>query len=220
MRRIDGNRQRYYNRGMGNIWVSAWKQFDIAGKFIIIVLVLLSFQSWYIILEKFFYLRQVEKRNRMFESLIKKGKNPKLIKCPLSSILNYGIELRDEAEDKSLDMYLEKAFIIEQGKLERQITALGTIATISPFLGLWGTVWGLFISFQNIVASGSSTVGVVAGGVSIALVTTIVGLAVAIPAAIGHNYYREKVVNILERMEFFFPYILHYLKSFSDRTDN
>jgi biopolymer transport protein ExbB/TolQ len=205
---------------MDNIWISAWEQFDIAGKFIIIVLVLLSFHSWYIILEKFFYLRQVEKRNRMFERLIKKGKNPRLIRCPLSSILNYGIELRDKAEDKSIDIHLEKAFIIEQGKLESKITTLGTIATVSPFLGLWGTVWGLFISFQGIVASGSSSVRVVAGGVSIALVTTIVGLAVAIPAAVGHNYYREKVMNILERMEFFFPYILHYLKSFSDRMDS
>lgn len=205
---------------MDNIWVSAWEQFDLAGKFILVVLVFLSFHSWYIILEKFFYLRQVEKKNRAFERLIKKGKNPRFLQCPLSSILNYGIELRDKAEDKSIDMHLEKAFIIEQGKLEKKITSLGTIATISPFLGLLGTVWGLLLSFQGIVAAGSSSVRVVAGGVSIALVTTIVGLVVAIPAAIGYNYYREKVLTILERMEFFFPYILHYLKSFSDRMDS
>lgn len=205
---------------MQNMWTSAWSQFDTAGKFIVAVLVFLSCYSWYIILEKFFYLRQVEKKNRMFERLIKKGKNPRFLQCPLSSILNYGIELRDKTEDKSLDTHLEKAFIIEQGKLERKITTLGTIATVSPFLGLWGTVWGLFISFQSIVSSGASSVRVVAGGVSIALVTTIVGLAVAIPAAVGHNYYRDKVIGILERMEFFFPYILYYLKSFSDRTDS
>ncbi len=205
---------------MENIWISTWNQFDLPGKIIIAALVFLSFYSWYVMLEKFFYLRDVEKKNRMFERLIKKGKNPGFLQCPLSSILNYGIELRDKAEDKSLDTHLEKAFLIEQGKLERKLTSLGTITTISPFLGLWGTVWGLFISFHAIVTSGSSSVRVVADGVAIALVTTIVGLAVAIPAAIGHNYYREKVLNILERMEFFFPYIIRYLKSYSDRADS
>jgi len=205
---------------MENIWLSTWEQCDLAGRSILIILALLSFLSWYIILEKFFYLRDVERKNRLFEELIKKGKNPRDIKCPLSSILNYGIELRDKTEDKSLDIHMEKAFLIEQGKLEKKITALGTIATVSPFLGLLGTVWGLFLSFNNIVTSGSSSVRVVAGGVSIALITTIVGLVVAIPAAVGHNYHREKVVGILERMEFLFPYIIYYLKSFSDRMDN
>jgi len=162
----------------------------------------------------------VERKNRMFERLLRKGKTPGIIKCPLSSILNYGIDLRDKAHDTSIDMHLEKAFILEQGKLEKKITSLGTIATISPFLGLLGTVWGLLLSFQGIVSAGSSSVRVVAGGISIALTTTIVGLIVAIPAAIGYNYYRERILNILERMEFFFPYILHYLKSFSDRVDN
>ena len=205
---------------MENIWVTAWKQFDWAGKFIIAVLALLSLYSWKIILEKFFFLREVERRNRMFEHLIRKGKKPILLHCPLSSILNYGIELRDTAHDKSLDTHLEKSFLREQGKLETKLTSLATIATVSPFLGLLGTVWGLLISFQGIVASGSSSVRVVADGVSIALVTTIVGLVVAIPAAIGHNYFRERVAGILEKMEFFFPYILQYLKSYSDRNTN
>jgi len=205
---------------MENVWVSAWQQCDMAGRFILGVLVFLSFYSWCIILEKFFYLREVEKRNRMFERLIRKGRKPILLSCPLSSILNYGIELRDKAHDESLDIHLEKAFLREQGKLEKRIQSLGTIATISPFLGLLGTVWGLFISFHNIVATGSSSVRVVAQGVSIALITTIIGLMVAIPAAIGYNYYREKVLSILEKMEFFFPYIMQYLKSYSDRDGN
>jgi biopolymer transport protein ExbB/TolQ len=202
---------------MGNVWIAGWQQCDMAGKFILIVLVFLSFYSWYIILEKFFYFREVEKRNKVVERLIRKGKKTALLDCPLNSILNYGIELRDTAHDKSMDVHLEKAFIMEQGKLEKKIQILGTITIISPFLGLLGTVWGLFISFQNIVASGSSSVRIVAQGVAIALITTIIGLMVAIPASIGHNYCRGKVSSILDRMEFFFPYILHYLRSFEDR---
>jgi len=55
---------------MENIWISTWNQFDLPGKIIIAALVFLSFYSWYVMLEKFFYLRDVEKKNRMFEKLI------------------------------------------------------------------------------------------------------------------------------------------------------
>lgn len=197
---------------MGNIWISAWRHCDIAGKLILIILGLLSFYSWYIIIEKFLFLKDVERKNKIFEKYLKRGKTPKFIACPLNSILEYGITLKKETGFDSIDLHLEKAFLQEQGKLEKKITSLATVATISPFLGLLGTVWGLLLSFQGIVAAGASSVRVVAAGVSEALITTIAGLIVAIPAAVGYNYYRDRVLNILERMEYFFPYLLNYLK--------
>jgi len=202
---------------MENIWIASWKQSDVVGRFIIVVLVCLSLYSWKIILEKFFIFRDIEKRHRVFEKLIKKGGNVRLLNCPLSNILNYGIEVRDRGNLEDLQAHLEKAFIREEGKLEVKLTTLATTATISPFLGLLGTVWGLLLSFQGIAAAGSSSVRFVAGGVFTALITTVVGLIVAIPAAIGYNYYRERLNHILEKMEFLFPYILEYLKSYSDR---
>jgi len=203
---------------MENIWIASWKQSDIVGRFIIVVLACLSLYSWKIILEKFFLFRDIEKKHRIFEKLIKKGGNPRVLNCPLSAILNYGIEVRDKGNLDNLDTYLEKAFIKEQGKLEVKLTSLATISTISPFLGLLGTVWGLLVSFQGIAATGSSSVRFVAGGVFTALITTVVGLIVAIPAAIGYNYYRDRANNILEKMEFVFPYILEYLRSYSDKN--
>ncbi|MCX8082195.1 MAG: MotA/TolQ/ExbB proton channel family protein [bacterium] len=202
---------------MENIWIASWKQSDVVGRFIIVVLVFLSFYSWKIILEKFFIFRNIEKKHRIFEKQIKKGGNVRLLNCPLSSILNYGIEIRERENMEDLKEHLEKAFIREEGKLEVKLISLATIATISPFLGLLGTVWGLLLSFQGIAAAGSSSVRFVAGGVYTALITTVVGLIVAIPAAVGYNYYRERLNNILEKMEFIFPYILDYIKSYSDR---
>ncbi|MCM8762089.1 MAG: MotA/TolQ/ExbB proton channel family protein [Candidatus Omnitrophica bacterium] len=202
---------------MENIWIASWKQSDVVGRFIIVVLVLLSLYSWKIILEKLFIFRDIEKKHRIFERQIKKGGNIRLLNCPLSNILNYGIEVRDRGNLENLQVYLEKAFIREAGKLEVKLTTLATTATISPFLGLLGTVWGLLLSFQGIAAAGSSSVRFVAGGVFTALITTVVGLIVAIPAAIGYNYYKERLNHILEKMEFLFPYLIEYLKSYSDR---
>lgn len=204
---------------MENIWIASWRQSDVVGKTIIIILVYLSFYSWKIILEKFFTFKSIEKRHRIFEKLIKKGGNVRVLNCPLSAILNYGITIRDTETAEDLNMYLEKAFVREQGKLEVKLTSLATIATVSPFLGLLGTVWGLLLSFQGIAVAGSSSVRFVAGGVYTALITTVVGLIVAIPAAVGYNYYRERVNNILAKMEFLFPYVLEYIKSYSDRKD-
>lgn len=202
---------------MENIWIASWKQSDLVGRFIIVVIACLSLYSWKIIIEKFFILRNIEKQHRIFERIIKKGGNVRLLNCPLSTILNYGISIRDRVTTENLNMYLEKAFLREQGKLEQKLISLATIASVSPLLGLCGTVWGLLVSFQGIAATGSSSVRFVAGGVYTALITTVVGLIVAIPAAICYNYYRERVNNILEKMEFLFPYLLEYLKSYSDK---
>ncbi|HNS31811.1 MAG TPA: MotA/TolQ/ExbB proton channel family protein [bacterium] len=198
---------------MGNIWITSWNHCDMAGKAIMVMLVMLSFYSWYILIEKFIFLRDSEKKNRLFEKFLMKGEPLRSPDCPLSSILEYGMELKRKTGSDYLDGYLEKAFLQEQGKLEKKIASLATVATIAPFLGLLGTVWGLLLSFLGIVAAGASSVRVVAAGVSEALITTVAGLAVAIPASIGYNYYRDRIFKILDRMECLFPYILNYLKN-------
>lgn len=197
---------------MGNVWISSWNHCDAAGKAIMVGLLFLSVYSWYILVEKFLVLKDVEKKNRLFVKSFKKGEIPRRIKCPLNSILEYGEELKVRSGAEYAEKHLEKAFLREQGLLEKKMTSLATIATIAPFLGLLGTVWGLLLSFMGIVAAGSSSVKVVAAGVSEALVTTVAGLLVAIPAATGYNYYRDRIFNILEGMEYLFPNIIDYLK--------
>jgi biopolymer transport protein ExbB len=86
-------------------------------------------------------------------------------------------------------------------ELERFINALGTIASISPLLGLLGTVSGMIRTFNDITASGVGNPQVLAGGISEALVSTAAGLVVAIPAVIGYRFLRSRVESLVIQME-------------------
>jgi biopolymer transport protein ExbB len=86
-------------------------------------------------------------------------------------------------------------------ELERYLSPLGTIAAISPLMGLLGTVIGMIKVFAAITANGVGNPGVLAGGISEALITTAAGLCVAIPALIGYRYLRARVDALVVRME-------------------
>lgn len=198
---------------MGNIWISSWKHCDIYGKIDLVILGILSIYSWYIMIEKFLTIRTAIKNNKIFESYFISKKEIKKIICPLFSIIDYLISLI-KYEKFSLEeskKYIEKAFIKEQTNLEKNLTSLATITAIAPFLGLLGTVWGLLISFINMSVTGSSSIKVVAGGVAEALITTVLGLLVAIPAAIGYNFFKDRIQTLMDEMEFLIPYIEEYL---------
>jgi len=99
----------------------------------------------------------------------------------------------------SLLMAMERT-IAERGEaLRRYVSFLATVTSISPFLGLLGTVWGIMIAFLDIASKGSANISVVAPGIADALITTIVGLGVAIPSAIGYNYLANRIRSILEQ---------------------
>lgn len=192
--------------------VSAWRNCDFAGKSVIVILFFLSFYSWYLIIFKFFLLKEVDRKNKIFGDLLLSGKkNPEFINCPLSRIMKYGMKIAKSKNPENIESYIEKAYLKEQGILEKNLSFLATVAAISPFLGLLGTVWGLLVAFHNMAITGSSSIKVVASGVAEALVTTIIGLVVAIPAAVGYNYLREKIAGINERMEFLFPYVKEFI---------
>ena len=86
-------------------------------------------------------------------------------------------------------------------ELERFLAALGTIAMISPLLGLLGTVWGLIVVFDQIMTTGLGQPSDLAGGIAQALITTAAGLAVAIPAVIFHRFFQRKVAVLVSQME-------------------
>lgn len=85
--------------------------------------------------------------------------------------------------------------------LERFLAALGTIAMISPLLGLLGTVWGLIVVFDQITSTGLGQPSDLAGGIAQALITTAAGLAVAIPAVVFHRYFQRRVSVLVSQME-------------------
>jgi len=93
----------------------------------------------------------------------------------------------------AVDRALMRASVVEVNKLEHRITFLATTASIAPFVGLFGTVWGIMNAFLGIGATGSTSLGTVAPGIADALITTAAGLLAAIPAVVAYNYLSNRV---------------------------
>ncbi len=104
---------------------------------------------------------------------------------------------------ENLKRAVRKAQLMETDRLERFLAFLATTGSATPFVGLFGTVWGILTSFQEIGARGSASLAVVAPGISEALVATAAGLAVAIPAVIFFNYYSNKLAYFESDIENF-----------------
>jgi biopolymer transport protein TolQ len=103
----------------------------------------------------------------------------------------------------AVDRALMRAASIEVNKLEHWVPFLATTASISPFIGLFGTVWGILIAFEDIGRMGSTNLNVVAPGIAEALITTAFGLAAAIPAVLFYNYYSNRVRIFATEMDDF-----------------
>ncbi len=96
----------------------------------------------------------------------------------------------------------------EIAHLEKRIVFLGTTVSVSPFLGLLGTVWGIMTSFLSMGVKGAADISAVGPGIAEALITTIAGLAVAIPALVAHNYFVNKLRQVEKEVESFFANLM------------
>ena len=199
---------------------------SIAAQIIMTILIIFSIWSWAIFFKKLYDLSKISKRSRhflhtyRFQQNVKEFENlgPLLTDNPYGRILNGGIEeyrklasiprpnLAAPAGDPpsvlgeladNLRLTMEKVKIAEITNAEKLLPALSTFVSVSPFLGLLGTVWGIMVAFLDIRTRGSAHITVVAPGISDALVTTVYGLLVAIPALIFYNIFRSRV-NKLE----------------------
>jgi biopolymer transport protein TolQ len=109
-----------------------------------------------------------------------------------------------DVEDlSSVSAALRRAEIAEAARLEKGITFLATVASAAPFIGLFGTVWGIMTAFHGLSQAKSSTIQAVAPGISEALVATAVGLAAAIPAAVAYNYFAVAIKQFRSGMNAF-----------------
>lgn len=172
------------------------------GKAIILVLSIISIISWTVMFTKFKQVRQAEKSGadflktlraeEQFVEIFKKGKTWK--DCPLFELYVAGcrgiqgsIGTGDSLKVKLLEEALERAVAEQVVQLESQISILGTAVGTAPFLGLLGTVWGVMDAFTGVAVTGSATIGALAPGIASALVTTVIGLVVALPSMVGYN---------------------------------
>lgn len=104
---------------------------------------------------------------------------------------------------ENLERTLKRASLDQVNKMEKALNFLATAGNTAPFIGLFGTVWGLMEAFRSIGLKGSANLAVVAPGISDALITTAAGLAVAIPAVIAFNYFAHRILSIRAEMEIF-----------------
>jgi len=113
---------------------------------------------------------------------------------------------------QNLERALNRANRSETLRLEKSLNFLATAGSTAPFIGLFGTVWGIMNAFQNIGAQGAASLATVAPGIAEALIATAVGLACAIPAVMGYNYYIQKVRGLRTQMENFSGDFLNIVK--------
>ena len=119
---------------------------------------------------------------------------------PLGAILAAGLANRSQGRDVMKESIQEAAGHVVHD-LERYLNTLGTIAAVTPLLGLLGTVVGMIRVFTEITIQGTGNANALAGGISEALITTAAGLAVAIPALVMHRYFTGKIDAIVVRLE-------------------
>ena len=198
---------------------------DFVGKGVIFILVLASIWSWAIIISKILQYSAIRKKMKSFEASFWSGqvidelyeKIKKTIDNPLSAVfvsaLNECKKNKNTEQKKSetlrvghKDRVLGSMYLSRNREIERLELKLGFLATVgasAPFIGLFGTVWGIMHSFQSIASSKNTTLAVVAPGIAEALLATAIGLLAAIPAVIFYNYLSSEVDSINNKIDNF-----------------
>lgn len=200
-------------------------------KFVMGLLLLFSVISWGIIFYKWWTFRGIEKHSSTFIDVFRKSAKfsevqavcPSLASSPLVGMFQAGYaeltaQLRLSQPQSSpgtpaarptlksitaVDRALLRASSIEVNKLEKRVTFLATTASITPFIGLFGTVWGIMTAFMNIGAQGSTDLAVVSTPIAEALIATALGLFAAIPAVYFYNHFTSKVKSYASEMDDF-----------------
>jgi biopolymer transport protein TolQ len=200
---------------------------------VLLILLIFSAVSWAVIFYKLWVYRRAEQQSSTFLGVFRKSSKfsevqavcPTLTASPLVGLFQSGYaelntQLRTDktAEAgkpagaagrptlKSLDAVdraLLRATAVELNKLEHRVPFLATTASITPFIGLFGTVWGIVIAFQGIATAGNTSLGVVAQPIAEALIATAAGLFAAIPAVYFYNLFTNKVKKFAADMDDF-----------------
>lgn len=213
--------------------LSIWDLIQAASpvaKAVMVLLLILSIFSWAVIFSKWSVFGRARRSNRQFLRAFRKANaldavalaSEQYRSSPLVSIFDFGYSEIDRqmksagtlSNKLSLERSLQLGMSEELAKLERNMNLLATTATVSPFIGLFGTVWGIIEAFQGLGQAGSASLRAVAPGISEALITTALGLAAAIPAAIFYNLFGNDIKEFGARME---DFALEFL-NLSERT--
>lgn len=191
-------------------------------KLVLLLLIAGSIASWTCIIQRLFYLKDVRQATTQFEHAFWSGGDlTKLYNdvsrdngsAGLPAVFHAGFKeflrlhkqenISAEAIMESVRRAMRGAQMREQDKLEVQLPLLATVGSTSPYIGLFGTVWGIMLSFRALASVQQATIAMVAPGISEALVATAMGLFAAIPAVVAYNRYSTDINRLLNRFDAF-----------------
>jgi len=203
---------------------------DIADKIIMVVLAVFSILVVGVSLERFFFLRPLYKksqRTRLQLRMIYKYSSGDLEKVaeiakdkasPEGRIMGFALEHVKKYGSKGLAEVFNAGYLQEKPLMEGSISILATIGSNAPYVGLLGTVFGIMRSFHDLGAGHATTQQTVMAGISVALLATAMGLAVAIPAVILYNYFRRRAGAVLDTLENVKEACLAYSRAVESKT--
>jgi len=205
----------------GSTDFSLWQLFiraDFVVKAVIIILLLASIYSWALIFEKYRLFKKIELSSSSFEDKFWKAKSAENFynnlsnknKDPLTAIFQSAMAELIKTKSKStlvqstrVTRVLEISLDREIKAIEKNFTFLATVGSTAPFIGLFGTVWGIMNSFQSIAISRNTSLAIVAPGIAEALFATALGLLAAIPAVVAYNKFSSDSKKYVIRIENF-----------------
>ena len=189
---------------------------DIIVKSVIILLIACSIYSWAVIIEKFRLFKKINQTTEEFETKFWNSKSaesfynnlPANVDDPMAIVFRDAMQNLLKRRSKS-DLNTRIKTILETGiekqiyKISKGFTFLATVGSTAPFIGLFGTVWGIMNSFQSIAISRNTSLAIVAPGIAEALFATALGLLAAIPAVIAYNKFNNETNNYFQKLENF-----------------
>jgi len=189
---------------------------DIIVKSVIIILIVSSIYSWAIIFEKIKLFKKINKSTDEFENKFWKSKSaesfynslPSNINDPMANLFKSSMQVllrskRSSNLDEKMSRMLEINVEQQMEKIDKSYTFLATVGSTAPFIGLFGTVWGIMNSFQSIAISRNTSLAIVAPGIAEALFATALGLLAAIPAVVAFNKFSSDSKKYSQKLENF-----------------
>jgi biopolymer transport protein TolQ len=196
--------------------LSLFLRADIIVKSVILILIVCSIYSWAIIIEKLRLFKKMNKLSEEFEEKFWNSKSaenfynnlPTNIQDPMTLIFQDAMDGLLKKKNKTniserMNAMLEAGIEKQMTKIEKGFTFLATVGSTAPFIGLFGTVWGIMNSFQSIAISRNTSLAIVAPGIAEALFATALGLLAAIPAVVAYNKFNTDSKKYSQKLENF-----------------
>jgi biopolymer transport protein TolQ len=189
---------------------------DIIVKSVIVLLIVCSIYSWAIIIDKIKLFKKINIASEEFEEKFWRSKSaesfynslPSAVEDPMASLFKESMQGLLKTKSKSnlsekMEGILEIGIEKQISKIEKGFTFLATVGSTAPFIGLFGTVWGIMNSFQSIAISRNTSLAIVAPGIAEALFATALGLLAAIPAVVAYNRFNNDSRKYSQKLESF-----------------